>query len=70
MPPKPKGFPIATTQSPTLALSEFPNSTNANLLEESIFSTAKSAYGSEPRTLASYSLSSIFTIMSSAFAIT
>jgi len=27
VPPKPKGFPIAITQSPILALSEFPNLT-------------------------------------------
>ena len=30
VPPKPKGFPIAITQSPILALSEFPKLTGIN----------------------------------------
>ena len=30
VPPKPKGFPIAITQSPILALSESPNLTGLN----------------------------------------
>ena len=40
VPPNPKGFPIATTQSPTLDLSEFPNSTILKVSEVSIFNTA------------------------------
>ena len=40
VPPKPKGFPIATTQSPTLDLSEFPNSTILKFSDDSIFNTA------------------------------
>ena len=42
VPPKPNGFPIAITQSPTLALSEFPNSTILKVSFVSIFKTAKS----------------------------
>ena len=41
VPLKPKGFPIATTQSPTLALSEFPNITGTKLSDEFIFKTVK-----------------------------
>ena len=42
VPPRPKGLPIAITQSPTRALSEFPNLTGTNFLFDSIFITAKS----------------------------
>ena len=42
VPPRPNGFPIATTQSPTLALSEFPNLTGLNFSFVSIFNTARS----------------------------
>ena len=42
VPPRPNGFPIATTQSPTRALSEFPNFTGINFLFVSIFKTARS----------------------------
>ena len=48
VPPNPKGFPIAITQSPTLALSEFANFTGLNISFESILRTAISAYGSAP----------------------
>ena len=40
VPPKPKGFPIATAQSPTLALSESPKLTGLNWSLVSIFKTA------------------------------
>ena len=56
VPPKPKGLPIAITQSPILALSEFPNFTGVNLSSESICNTAISDNGSEPIILALYSL--------------
>ena len=36
VPPKPKGFPIAITQSPILALSELPNLTAINFSCDSI----------------------------------
>ena len=52
VPPKPKGFPMATTQSPTRALSEFPNFTGFKSSSASTLSTAISANGSEPRTFA------------------
>jgi hypothetical protein len=42
VPPRPKGFPIATTQSPTRALSESPNLTGINFSFVSIFNTARS----------------------------
>ena len=70
VPPKPNGFPIAITQSPTRALSESPKTTGVNSSDDSIFKTAKSAYGSDPRTLALYSLEPTFTKISSAFWIT
>ena len=37
VPPKPKGFPIAITQSPTLALSELPKFTGENFSLDLIF---------------------------------
>ena len=46
--PKPKGFPIATTQFPTLTPSESPHSTGINGCSGSTFSTAKSVLGSLP----------------------
>ena len=70
VPPSPNGFPIATTQSPTLALSESPKFTGLKESLEDIFMTAISAYGSAPITFALYSLSPTLTIMSSALAIT
>ena len=57
MPPKPKGFPIAITQSPILALSELPNFTGINFSFVSNCSTAISDKGSAPITLALNSLS-------------
>ena len=56
MPPKPKGFPIATTQSPILASSEFPNLTGLNFSSDSICKTAISIPESDPRTFALKSL--------------
>ena len=65
--PNPNGFPIAITQSPILALSELPNLTGVNFSFESNCKTAISDNGSEPITLALYSLSpSTRTIISSA----
>ena len=55
VPPKPKGFPIAMTQSPILALSESPKLTGTKLSFDSISKMAKSIYGSLPITLALYS---------------
>ena len=40
VPPSPKGFPIAITQSPTLALSESPKLTGLNSSFELIFKTS------------------------------
>mgnify|MGYP005750546263 CR=1 FL=1 len=48
VPPSPKGFPIAITQSPILAKSEFPNLTGLNLSSDCIFNTAISDKGSVP----------------------
>ena len=48
VPPSPKGFPIAITQSPILALSELPKFTGINLSSETISKTAKSDNGSAP----------------------
>ena len=42
VPPNPKGFPMATTQSPILALSESPKLTGLNFSSDSICKTAKS----------------------------
>ena len=67
VPPKPKGFPIAITQSPILGLSELPNFTGMNLSFETICKTAISDNGSAPTILALYSLSpSTLTTISSA----
>ena len=56
VPPNPKGFPIAITQSPILASSEFPNLTGLNFSSELILRTAISESGSVPRTFALNSL--------------
>ena len=52
VPPKPKGFPIAMTQSPILALSEFPKLTGIKFSFETIWRTAMSDKGSAPTTFA------------------
>ena len=71
VPPRPKGFPIATTQSPILALSESPNLTGTKLSFVFNCNTAISDKGSAPITLALYSLSPFtLTIISSASWIT
>ena len=71
VPPNPKGFPIAKTQSPILALSESPNLTGANLSFDCISKTARSDKGSEPIIFASYYFSPLtVTIISSAPLIT
>ena len=63
VPPKPKGFPIAITQSPILALSESPNLTGINFSFVSNCKIAISDNGSEPITYALNSLSSFTLIM-------
>ena len=71
VPPKPNGLPIARTQSPILAISEFPNFTGLKISSESIFSTAISDKGSLPIIFALYSLSPLtLTKISSASFIT
>ena len=68
VPPKPKGLPIAITQSPILALSESPNFTGIKVSSEIISKTATSERGSLPKTLALNSfLPLTLTIISSAF---
>ena len=67
VPPKPKGFPIAITQSPILALSESPKETGINFSSVSSCNTAISISGSAPKTLALNSSSPLtLTIISSA----
>ncbi len=56
---RPKGLPIATTQSPTLMPSESPSLAVGKLFAGSIFSTARSVFGSRPITLASSSRPSL-----------
>ena len=68
VPPKPNGFPIARTQSPTLALSESAKLTAGNFSSDLIFNTATSLIGSVPTISASYSLPLVnLTIIPSAF---
>ena len=62
VPPNPNGFPIAMTQSPILAVSEFPNFTVSNLSSVIICKTATSDKGSVPKIFALYSLSSFVLI--------
>ena len=58
MPPNPKGLPTAKTQSPTLRISESPNSTNGSFSPSvSTFKTAKSVFVSLPMILAINSFS-------------
>ena len=71
MPPNPNGFPIATTQSPILALSESPKLTGVKFLSDLILRTAMSDNGSAPSNSALNSSSPFtFTKMSSASLIT
>jgi hypothetical protein len=51
-PPRPNGLPMATTQSPTFALSESPNFTACSGLSVLIRNTATSVRGSVPRSSA------------------
>ena len=51
---KPKGLPIAITQSPTLSSSELPKVALDSVALESILRTARSVFGSRPRILALY----------------
>ena len=69
MPPKPKGFPIAITQSPIRDLSDSANRTGLNLSADFIFNTATSDNGSAPIISALYSLSllNLTTISSAPF---
>ena len=70
-PPRPKGLPIAITQSPMRNLSELPNLTKGSGLALSTFSTARSVLVSTPRSLASSFLPSAkLTVISSASAMT
>ena len=48
VPPNPKGFPIAKTQSPTLELEESPHLRAFNYFFDSTFNTAISTFGSLP----------------------
>src|SRR5262247_2425734 len=48
VPPKPKGLPMATTQSPDRSLSESPNLTALNFLSVLIFRSARSSFLSVP----------------------
>jgi len=48
VPPNPKGFPIAKTQSPTLELEESPHLRAFNFFFDSTFNTAISTFGSLP----------------------
>src|SRR5262249_53042174 len=67
----PKGLPIATTQSPTLRPSESPSLAVGRLVPASIFSTARSVFGSRPITLALNSRPSFdVTVISFAFSTT
>ena len=52
LPPRPKGLPMATTQSPTRALSESPKRTAVSLPVGFTLSTAMSVLGSRPTTSA------------------
>ena len=52
VPPRPNGLPIATTQSPTRALSESPNATYGKPLASTLIS-ARSVFGSLPTSVAS-----------------
>ena len=71
VPPKPKGLPIAITQSPILDLFESPNFTGKNLSLDLICNTAISDKVSFPIIVASYSLSPLtLTRISSASLIT
>jgi len=51
---RPRGWPMATTHSPTSTASESPNRTWGRGLPASIFKTARSVLGSVPTTRASY----------------
>ncbi len=69
--PRPKGFPIAKTQSPTSSFSESPRWTKGSVLPDLILMSAMSVLGSVPTTSAlNSSLSRRFTVISSAFSTT
>jgi hypothetical protein len=55
----PNGLPMATTQSPTSSASESPSFATGSGSLLSIFSTARSVFGSRPRTLAGSSRPSL-----------
>ena len=66
VPPRPKGLPIATTQSPGRASLESPNATKGNGSRRLILSTARSDAASAPTSSASYSVpSGMVTVISS-----
>ena len=56
VPPRPKGLPTASTQSPTLAASELPQLTKGSALPASTLSRARSVFLSAPISLAGKSL--------------
>ena len=71
VPPRPNGLPIATTQSPTRAVSESPNCTAGSGLSDLTCNRATSPVSSRPSTLAfSEVLSCRVTVISSAPSIT
>src|SRR6516162_10567188 len=71
VPPRPKGLPIASTQSPTLALAESPQDAAANGAFGSTFRSARSLTASRPMTSACKVVSSDkVTVICSALAIT
>ncbi len=71
VPPRPKGFPIAITECPTLALSELANFTYGKGSFDSTFKSAKSVSWSLPTNSAFNSFSSWnLTFISFAWAMT
>ena len=71
VPPRPNGLPIASTQSPTLSVSESPNCTACSGLSGFTCNRAMSPVSSRPSTLAfSEVLSCSVTVISSAPSIT
>ena len=71
LPPSPNGLPIASTQSPTRALSLSPQSAATSFLSVLTFSTATSVLLSRPSTSALRRVSSCrMTVISSAPSIT
>ncbi len=71
VPPRPKGLPIASTQSPTRALEESPHLTAGSGFFGSTLSSARSVFLSRPMILALRLVSSCrMTVISSASSMT